>query len=145
MGWRFVGGVALASGWLALSASAVAGDTDVVRAEARPGGVTVVIEGPAADAPPKGGPYEVSVRIFEAEDPDAPPQVSTIAMKSINVDRLDAPVTTEIEVPPQRLAGALRPAVGVIVTSGGNMIYWTDTFVPLARSSPTAVRLAPVP
>lgn len=106
--------------------------------------LTIVIEGPSGPAL-RTGPFDISVRVFEADDPDAPPQVTNIAVHTVAVADLAQPLTVEIDVPAARLAGALRPAVGAIVSSKGNLAYWTEMFVPLERSGPTRVRLAPVP
>jgi hypothetical protein len=93
----------------------------------------------------KSGPVSIELRLFEGENPDAPPQVTNIAIKSVAAETLALPMTVEVEVPAPRLAGTLQPMVGVLVLAEGRMAFWNDSMVPLARSGATTVRLSPVP
>lgn len=105
--------------------------------------ITIVLEGAAALAPAQ--PVEIQVRVFEGEDPDAPPQVTTFAAKSVAAEHLSLPMAIDIDVPVERLAASLRPMVGVLVLSGGNMVLWNDAAAPLSRLGSTVVTLARVP
>jgi hypothetical protein len=105
--------------------------------------ITIVLEGAQELAP--FGPSEIQVRIFEGEDPDAPPQVTTLAAKTVAVERLSLPMAVDLDVPVNRLAASMRPMVGVLVLEGGNMVLWNDAAAPLARSGSTVVALARVP
>lgn len=123
-----------------LPPAGAAGQTAEVEA-VRP--VTIVVTGPQ-DVRAEG-PVTVDIRIFDGEDPDAPPQVTNIAVKSVAAETLALPMTVEVEVPAARLAVALRPMAGVLVTRNGAMAYWSDALVALSGTGPTEVRLAPVP
>lgn len=103
----------------------------------------VIITGP--DAQPISGKAEIQLRIFEGEDPDAPPNVTNIAVENVVFDPLKFPVTLKVVAPKARLAGALQPAVGIIIVANGNMVYWNEAIAPLERSGPTQVRVVPVP
>lgn len=106
--------------------------------------VTIVLNGPHETM--AEGPFDVQVRVFEAENPDAPPQVTAMAMKSVPVVSLKLPMAVDLEIPVERLAGAMKPAIGVLVLGkDGRMIYWTDSYQALSRSGSTVVELAPVP
>lgn len=106
--------------------------------------VTIVLNGPHETA--AEGPFDVQVRIFEAENPDAPPQVTAMAAKSVAADALKLPMAVELDVPVERLAGAMKPAVGVLVLGkGGKMVLWTGSYQALSRTGSTVVDLAPVP
>lgn len=115
--------------------------TSPERAEASVIEVTLEV---SADQSPVGA-AEVQVRVFEADDPDAPPQVSNVAADTIAIETLTFPATVKLMAPAGRLAGVLRPAVGVIVVSEGRMVLWNEAIAPLNPSGPTTVRLVPVP
>lgn len=105
--------------------------------------VAIVIEGPSV--PAVTGKAEVQLRIFDAEDPDAPPNVTNIAVQNVVLDPLAFPISLEVAVPKSRLLAAMRPAVGVIIIANGTMAYWSETIVPLDRTGSTTIRVAPVP
>jgi hypothetical protein len=124
-------------------AVALAGAGRAAAEPREPVSLGIVILGP--DMSGREGPFEVAIRVFEAEDPDAPPHMSTLAAESLTVPALAFPLEATVRIPAERLAGAVRPAVGVIVSRGGSMALWTDAIAPLSRTGRTSVRVVAVP
>jgi hypothetical protein len=125
--------------WVGLAASPVLAEdaTPVSRSFA------IVLENASGSAP--AGRLDVQVRVFEGENPDAPPQVSNITVHAVSVEAASWPMRVAVPVSEARLSAALHPYVSALVLSEGRMLLWDAEAVPLAPAGETTVKLIPVP
>jgi hypothetical protein len=101
----------------------------------------ITLEGPAVPDIAKAA--KVEIRVFDCQIANVADAITNLAAEGIDTESLSFPMTVTISVPNARLFGIEYPCVGVLVSSGGNIIYWSDTRTGLNRRGATTVRLAP--
>jgi hypothetical protein len=124
--------LAISVGLLALGAHADA--SEIAKFE-------ITLEGP--EVPDIVKQAKVEVRVFDGQKSDAPAAMINLAAEAIDTDSLSFPMKVTVGVPKARLSGIEDPCVGVLISSGGNIIYWNDSRTSLNQRGVTTVRLAP--
>jgi hypothetical protein len=102
----------------------------------------ITLEGP--DVPDIVKEAKVEIRVFDGQKSDAPAIMTNLAAERVDTESLSFPMKVTVSVPKARLLGVDDPCVGVLISSGGNIVYWNEARTSLNQRGTTTVRLAPV-